>query len=134
MGNHRAIDTGEGKTDKESWAKAAGQPKGADRDIICVEDGHSVGRLAPRDGMRVRDELLAALARMAGSRGVGEVAQNVVGETAGEREDRLDALSGGQFIGARGFGAKKPGQTQLTEPNRGRNTTLLRMRRAFRSL
>ena len=52
--------------------------------IICIEDGHSLGRLAPRDGMWVRDELLAAFARMVGSRGMGEVAQNVAGETAGE--------------------------------------------------
>lgn len=100
MGNHRAVDTGEATTEKESGPKAAGQSQGTGRYPVRVEDGHPVGRPAARNGVWVWDDVLAAPERMGTGRGMAETPRSVAGAAPGCRADRLVTRGGGQFIGA----------------------------------
>jgi transposase len=59
--------------------------------------------------MRFRHDLLAVPARLAGGRGVGEVAPTVPDQVAEGRTDRLVANRGRQRIGSGGFGGAKTG-------------------------
>ena len=54
------------------WPQAFVGPSGADRNSVCPEEWHPLGNVAPGNGMRLWDELLAPPPRLAGSRGLAE--------------------------------------------------------------
>lgn len=62
----------------------------ADGNHLCAKDRNPVGVVAPRDGLWKRDDLLAAVARVAGSGRVGAITSGDIAGTARWREDRLE--------------------------------------------
>lgn len=83
----------------------------------------AVGDAASRDGLRERHELLAAFARLAGSRRVGATASGSVGAPARGRRDRLAAGEPGQCLctGQEGGGATGPNPTDRGKPGTKRH-------------
>ena len=84
-----------------------------DRHLIRAHVGHSVGNAAPRDGLRLRDDLLATAARLAGSRCVANRPRDSVGQAAQRRPDRLYSLCGRQRHHSCGWGGEKTGPSPV---------------------
>ena len=84
-----------------------------DRHLIRAHVGHSVGDAAPRDGLRLRDDLLATAARLAGSRCVANRPRDSVGQAAQRRPDRLYSLCGRQRHHSCGRGGEKTGPSPV---------------------
>ncbi len=63
-------------------------PRRPDRDHLCPQDGHPIGAAAPRDGLRVGDDVLAPAARLAVCRDLGGAAPHAPRSPRGA--DRID--------------------------------------------
>ncbi len=88
MANYRAAIT-RTSTQTQRWATTPEQSGSIDRDLVCAQDGHPLGDATPRNGVWQRDDVLAAIARLAGSWGVGTTASGFVGTLVHSRADRL---------------------------------------------
>lgn len=82
-----------------------------------------MGEAARRDGLRLRDELLAAAARLAGGRGLGRLAPPAAGAVAGCGADRLAAGRAGQChcSGEKGGAETGPNPTDRGKPGTKRH-------------
>lgn len=109
MGTDRTFDPRQATSHQASWAPTAGQSESVDGHLICAENGHSVGRPAPRDGLRVRDDLLATLERMGASGRVAKATRSAASQTPGSQPNRLVTVSGGQRLSPSGFGGEQTG-------------------------
>jgi transposase len=93
----------------ESGAETEGQSVGTHRDIVCPQDRHPLGVLAPRDGMRIGYDVLAATARLARGGRVGENSLRVVATVGGRRANRLVTGHRGQHVRTGGFWGAQTG-------------------------
>jgi len=59
-----------------------GRPLCPERDLVRAANGHSLGRFAQGAGLRVRDDVLEATARLASLRRVGQAAPGTAGAPA----------------------------------------------------
>jgi transposase len=73
----------------QGWTTAHRQSRGTHRHPVRAEDRYRLGGLAPRDGLWIRHDVLAAAGRLAESRRLGQVARLAAGRTAAGRPDRL---------------------------------------------
>ncbi len=82
-----------------------------------------MGEAAHRDGLRLRDELLATAARLAGGRGLGRLAPPAAGVVAGCGADRLAAGRAGQChcSGKKGDAETGPNPTDRGKPGTKRH-------------
>lgn len=65
------------------------QPRSTDGHLVRAQDGHRLGGLAERDGLRFGHDVLAAIGGLAESRCMGQVAPHPVGGTPEGGPDRL---------------------------------------------
>jgi len=89
-----------------------------DRHLVCAQDGYSVGVSASGDGLRLRYDLLASLARLASRGCLAEDLAGPAGRIGASRCDRLVHLGDGQLFGPRPFGGVKTGPNPT---DRGKN-------------
>ncbi len=82
-----------------------------------------MGEAARRDGLRLRDELLATAGRLAGGRGLGRLAPPAAGAVAGCGADRLAAGRAGQChcSGKKGGAETGPNPTDRGKPGTKRH-------------
>jgi len=79
------------------------------RDHLRAQDRHPMGIPAPRVGLRVRDDLLAAAARLAGRRGLVEDPPSAAEAVEYRRQDRLGARGTGWLVHPSAKGGLKTG-------------------------
>jgi transposase len=101
--------TSPGQAAPEQWAAAHCQPASPYGDSICVAHRDPVGGPSAGNGMRQRDDVLAAPQCLATKRRMGTNPRNPAGAAAQGRCHRLVARSGGLFFGTRGFWGQKTG-------------------------
>jgi transposase len=119
VGGGGALDSGAAGEAEGGTATGVGS-EGVERHIVCAEDRHSVGISACGDGLRMRDDLLATPARVAGGGGVGAPAPGVAGAVERGGTAGLVASQRGLRFGARG---KRGAQTGPSPVNRGKPGT-----------
>lgn len=85
---HRASSSA-GQATQEQRAARCPQSQCAHRHFVCATHGNSVGVSTARDGVRVWNDLLAALGQMAGTRRVAARVRGVAGAIAQGRPSRL---------------------------------------------
>lgn len=95
----------------QGWAACSRQSRGADGHLVRAQDRHRLGRLAARDGLWLRHDLLASTCGMAAGWCMGQIAPYPVGGTAEGRPDRL--VSGNR----RQLGLEGRDGRQKTGPN-----------------
>ena len=93
----------------EGRAPARPGPRGPHRHPLCPQERHPLGDAAPGDGLRVRDDLLAAPARLGQGRRLGALAPQAVGYLGRGGPDRLGAGVAGFGQRARQKGGPKTG-------------------------
>ena len=103
-------------------------PRVLDRHHLRAEIGHSLGDVAPGAGVLVGYDLLAASARLAGSRGVGSAASGPAGSSRRGWPDRLEpCLAGrGQHPGQKGGDEVGPNPTDRGKPGTKRHVVVER--------
>src|SRR3990170_4882427 len=84
-------------------SQTGGPSGGAYRNCVCPAHGDSLGGFTQRNGMRVRDDVLEATARLAGRRSVGRHPPDVAQQTARCGQARLVPDGRGQFQRSRRF-------------------------------
>jgi len=94
--------------------------RGLDRHPVCAPHRHPVGDAPPRDGLRVRDDLLASPARLAGRRGVEESLADVPRRVGRVQPHRMVRGGDGQLLHTSAFWGIKTGPNPT---DRGKNGT-----------
>lgn len=89
MGNLR-VDFAAIEEVAQGWPAARRQSRGVDRHLVRAEDWHRLGGLAPRDGLWIRHDVLAAIGCLAEGGRLGQAARPAAGRVAAGRPDRLD--------------------------------------------
>jgi hypothetical protein len=89
-------------------AQARSAAQSADRDLVRLEDRHSLGGAAPGAGLRVWDDLLAVSTRLAAGRGLAATPWRALSEAPRGGYARLVAGGGRLLSGSRRF---RGGQT-----------------------
>lgn len=118
VGGDRTADS-ETAPSPQGRAAAGQRSPGVNRDFVCAEDRHSVGVSAAGDGLRQRDDVLAAAARLAAGRRLGEAAPPIARPAAGSRPTRLVAGGGGQRQHPGGRGGEKTGPNPTDRRKKG---------------
>jgi Transposase DDE domain len=121
---HRAAVT-EGAAQAQGRAATRAGPGGADRDSVRAQDRHSLGVPAPRDGLRLRHDLLAALAGLEPGRGLASAAHRVAGPSGRNRSDRLEPCQSGQWQPAGQKGGPETGPNPTDRAKAGAKDHLL---------
>src|SRR3712207_58957 len=95
------------------------QQGGSHRHRLRAQDGHTLGDAPQGDGLRVRFDVLAEAARLAGGGCVAPVAPSLAGQVGGGRQDRLveglarfgerGGQKGGEKVGKNPTDRGKPG-------------------------
>jgi len=85
----------------------------SDRDPFCADVGHSLGNVAPGNGLRLRHDLLATVTRLAKGRGLANNPQNFASQVTKHRPDRFWSLCGGQCYHSSGRGGEKTGPSPV---------------------
>jgi transposase len=107
MAHHRAIIAKTQKTIPVSGSQTSGRPSGSNGHSLCAQDRNCVGGSALGNGVRFRYDLLAALARLAESRCVGQHPPGFTEPITASRPTRLFTCSGRfGFCTSRFWGAK----------------------------
>jgi transposase len=101
--------TAQAKAVSLSGSKALAPSEGTNRHPLRAEERHSLGDVAPGNGMRLRHVLLAILARVGGSRSLGQAARGDAREAPRSKQDRLVPCDRGQLFGACSVRGKKTG-------------------------
>lgn len=92
-----------------SRPQAAGSARCAQRHLVCAAKWYPLGDAAPRDGMRLRHDVLAVLAEVATTGRLAESPRGSAGQVARCRRDRLVSGRSRQRVGAGSFGGAKTG-------------------------
>ena len=95
------------------------RPQGPDRHPLRPQDRHPLGGPAPRDGLRLRHDLLAAAARLAGRRHLGPDPQVLLDKLRGA--DKIDwsrALIDSSFVRA-AYGGEATGPSPVDRAKPG---------------
>jgi transposase len=107
MGNHRAVNPKETAKTPVSGPQAHIRPGCINGDNVCVENWYWMGGFTPRDGLWLRNDLLATAARMAKSRPVEQNVPGSVEQITASRPDRFFPCCGRfGLIAGRFWGAK----------------------------
>ena len=122
MGNHKAVSPGEKTQISASRAKTNIKSPSIDGDIVRVENRYWLGRPAARDGLWLRNDLLASAARMAKSRRVGPDTQGAAEQITTSRPDRFLSCDSRLVVGSSHFWGAKKAQTQRIAARKGLNT------------
>ena len=83
-------------TQAQRWSTACAGPGLSDRHSLRAQNRHPLGIPAPGNGLRVRRDLLAPFARLAGGRGLGPSPPHAPRPARGSRSDRLGPGQSGQ--------------------------------------
>jgi len=120
MENHRTAAS-EAKTTAKalSGAFTVGQSTGSDRHFVCSQNWHSVGIIAPRDGMWFRHDLLAAAPQVAEGRRLETHPRGPFGKTSRSRPDRLLSCYRGQRLRSVHTWGKKTGPNPTDRRKKG---------------
>ena len=105
------------------WTQADRKSSGADGDRFRPPHGDSLGGPAQGDGLRMRDDVLEAIARLASGRGVGRHPPCLAQPFARSGPTRLVPHGGGQFQCACCFWGRRQGRTLPIEAKAARSTT-----------
>jgi hypothetical protein len=110
------------------------RPGGPHRHRLRAQDGHTLGDAPQGDGLRLRFDVLAEAARLAGGGRVGAVAPGLAGQAWPGGRDRLVEGVFGLGERARQKGGRKVGKNPTDlKANRARSATLFRTEGASRS-
>lgn len=88
-------------------------PQLSDRDSFCVDLGHSLGNVAPGNGLRLGHDLLATATRLAEGRSMADHPRNSTSQVAKYRPDRFQSLCGRQCYHSSGRGGEKTGPSPV---------------------
>src|SRR5215813_6900715 len=91
MVNNPTVAAEASTTEEISGTYARIRSGGIDGNSICAQDRFGLARFALRDGLWERNDLLAEVARLATSRGVGKTPPRIVAPLTGGRAHRLVA-------------------------------------------
>ena len=108
LGGHRTVFAPT-PTAPQGWSAYGSESQRPDGDSVCIEDGYVVGGPAPRNGLRVRDDLLATASRLAGGGGLAGHPARVAQPSPSGQPARLVAGGGRQFQRPRRFWGEKTG-------------------------
>lgn len=118
VGRHPTVAT-EAATATPGWAARGGRASGPDRYSVRAQDRDPLGVSSAGNGLRLRDDLLAAATRLAAGGRVGPLTPRAARPSAGRRPDRLVASGGGQCQRARGWGGPKTGPNPTDRRKKG---------------
>ena len=90
-------------------AEADPRPRGADRDSVCAAQRHSVEHVAARDGLRVRDDVLAPARALATRGGLDAAPSRAADRVTAARPIGSRPRGGRQCLPPRGARGKKTG-------------------------
>ena len=118
LGHHQAVVTA---TEAQAKGRTPSdpQPKRVDRYSLCAQDRHTLGGPAPRNGLWLRDDLLASFARLGGGGRVGRITLGAAQRTQRCRRDRLVTGSRRQRLSARRFWGAKTGPSPVDRRKNG---------------
>jgi transposase len=119
MGNHKAANPREKTKVSVSRAKTNIKSPGPDGDIVRVENRYWLGRPAAGDGLRLWNDLLASVARMAKSRRVGPDTQGSAEQITTSRPDRFFPCDSRFVISACRFWGAKTGPNPTDRRKKG---------------
>ena len=119
MGNHKAVNTGEKTQVSQPRSKASIKSPGTNGDIVRVENRYWLGRPAAGNGLWLRDDLLAATARMAKSRRVGQNTPRNAEQITTGRPDRFFACGSRFSVGTSRFWGAKTGPNPTDRRKKG---------------
>jgi transposase len=119
MGNSKAVTAGEKTQISISRSKANIKSPGLDRDIIRVENRYWLGRPSTGDGMRLWDDLLASIARMAKSWRVGQNTPRNAEQITTGRPNRFFPCGGRFVVSAGRFWGAKTGPNPTDRRKKG---------------
>src|SRR5437667_5298794 len=125
VGADRAVDPEGEAALPLSGAQAARRPQGVDGDPVRVADRDRVGVLAAGAGLRLGDDLLATLTRVATGRCVAAAARVAAGEAERGRPDRLVAGRDRQLARAGVWGGAKTGPSPVDRSRSGAKHDLI---------
>jgi transposase len=100
-------------------------PELLNRHYVCSALGHSLGNVAPGNGLRFGHDLLAAFARLAEGRGLGEDPSCFAKPLTPGRPNRLQTLCRGQRHASCGRGGEKTGPSPVDRRKPGSKHHLL---------
>jgi hypothetical protein len=103
-----------GAAQAEGWKAPRAEPGGPHRHRLRAQDGHALGDAPEGDGLRVRFDVLAEAARLAGGRGVAPAAPDLAGQAGRGGRDRLVEGVPGLGERARQRGARRSVRTRRT--------------------
>src|SRR2546423_4894269 len=125
MGDDRAAAAPAAAAQPQGGPPACGRPGLPDRRPVRAQDRYRLGGPAAGDGLRLRHDLLAALARLARSRRVGKTARDAAGPAA---QGGPAGAGGGhrrRLIRARFFGGADTGPSPVDRRKTGSKHHLL---------
>src|ERR1700684_1275831 len=102
-----------------------GASASVERHLVCPQVGNSLGDVAEGDGLRLRHELLAILARVAGGWRVGSLARSAAHALTRGRQDRFFPRDCRQLQCARGARGEKTGPNPTDRRKAGSKHHLL---------
>jgi transposase len=125
MGNNLSPIAGQAATQDASGSQATGRPARADWYPVRFAVGHSLGNAAARDGLRLRDDLLAAAACLAKGWRVDPTAPRAADQAARCRQARFFSRGRRQLVDARSPRGKKTGPNPTDRRKAGSKHHLL---------
>lgn len=108
-----------------SGTQTPGASPSVERHLVCPQVGNSLGDVAEGDGLRLRHELLAILARVAGGWRVGSLARSAAHALTRGRQDRFFPRDCRQLQCARDARGKKTGPNPTDRRKAGSKHHLL---------
>ena len=118
-GGDRTAVAGTAAGGPEGRAPRRREPGGSDRHSLCPEERHPVGDAPRRDGLRLRDDLLAAATRLARGGRLGPRACRVARPDAWRGRAGLVACLGGLLLRAGQKGGRGTGPSPVDRGKRG---------------
>ena len=119
MGNHRTGNPGQKTPISKSRTQATHHSRDADGHPVCPQDRHSLGRFAPGNGLRLRNDLLAAAPGVATGRGLGPDPSDPAEPSARGRPNRLFASVDRFQLRPGGFGGAQTGPNPTDRRKKG---------------
>jgi transposase len=112
-----------GGPEAEGWSTTGPGQGRSHRHLVRAPYGHPLADASGRDGLRVRRDLLATIARLASRRRLGPTAPRTAAPIAGCGPDRLEPSLRGQFVdrGEKGGAATGPNPTDRGRPGTKRH-------------
>ena len=119
MGNHRTNNTKEEKKVPVSRPKTGLRQRCLDRNYVCAQNRHWMGRPAKGIGLWLWNDLLEKIARLAKSRDMGYNPPAFAQQTSGSRPDRFLTCYRRFLFGASGFWGAKTGPNPTDRRKKG---------------